>query len=171
MRNEEHDIQARTVGYLRSAGVRFFAVPNGGLRDKRTACRLWQQGVEAGVPDLVIIDPPPALKGFVGTVIEVKARKGRLDAVQARWLEDFAMRGWLARCVHGKEALLALLCELGYLDKDKVTQREGGASCASGGGSSAPSRPAVAPERAAAARSRATGARRAQPKMARGGAA
>ena len=120
MEMSEHDIQKRAVLLLRQAGVRFFAVPNGGLRAKHTALKLWQEGVEKGVPDLVIIDPPrgAAAGGCVGTVVEVKKRKGgKASPEQLKWLADFSDRGWKAHIVKGLADLLDLLCQYEYLDR------------------------------------------------------
>lgn len=168
----EHDIQARAVGYLRKAGVRFFAVPNGGLRDQRTAVRLWQEGVEAGVPDLIVVDPPPLAPSAVGAVLEVKTCKGRLSDEQRRWLDDFKARGWEAQVVHGLQGLLSALCALGYLDAG-VMQREGleGPHGAADGGSTARCGPAAAPPRTAAARTRPIAAQPSRPTRGRRGAA
>ena len=52
----EHHEQAVTVQWFRRAwpGVIIFAIPNGGVRDIRTATRLKIEGVTAGVPDLFV---------------------------------------------------------------------------------------------------------------------
>ena len=52
----EHHEQAVTVQWFRRAwpGVVIFAIPNGGVRDIRTATRLKIEGVTAGVPDLFV---------------------------------------------------------------------------------------------------------------------
>lgn len=49
-------------------------IPNGGLRDKRTAARLVGQGVHAGVPDVFI---PTARGGYHGIYIELKVGNNR----------------------------------------------------------------------------------------------
>lgn len=147
MKLSEHDVQKRAVGLLRKAGVRFFAVPNGGLRSGATAARLWQEGVSSGVPDLVIIDPPNT--GKVGTVVEVKTETGRVSPEQRQWLDAFSARGWEAKVVHGLDELLDALVALGYLPCT-VKPPFG----AAGGGSTAPSPTAAAPRRGAGARGR-----------------
>ena len=52
----EHMEQAEFVSWFRKsfAGVRIFAIPNGGHRGQREATRLKVEGVSAGVPDLYI---------------------------------------------------------------------------------------------------------------------
>lgn len=51
----ESEEQEAFVQYLEAKGIRFFAVPNGGHRHKSTAIQLKNEGVRAGVPDLVIL--------------------------------------------------------------------------------------------------------------------
>ena len=169
----EHQIQARAVGYLRQAGVRFFAVPNGGKRSGATAAILWQEGVEAGVPDLVIIDPPRGewLTGFwVGTVIEVKKEGGKASKEQLKWLSEFSNRGWRAHLACGLPALLQILCDYGYLDAEFIAKRERVASsCEAGDGNKPPSRRAGGRPRAAGARSRTTASPQEPPNQGKGG--
>ena len=116
----EHDVQKAAVTLLRKAGVKFFAVPNGGLRTKATAVKLWQEGVESGVPDLVIVDRPPAFPQFVGAVVEVKTKTGRPTTEQQKWLRHFASLGWSANCTRGIAELLDTLRALGYLDATAI---------------------------------------------------
>lgn len=124
----EHHVQRVAVQALREMGVKFFAVPNGGLRSKATALKLWQEGAQAGVPDLIILDRPST--GAVGTALEFKRRKGGVvSAQQAAWLQAFAERGWEARIVRGLAEFYGTMRELGY----PMPQT------AEGGGSTAPS--------------------------------
>lgn len=76
----EHEEQREFVAWFRRqyAGVRIFAIPNGGSRSKREGGRLKLEGVIAGVPDLYI----PAWR----TWIEMKRQKGgSLSAEQKDW--------------------------------------------------------------------------------------
>jgi len=132
----EHEVQRLAVQALRETRVKFFAVPNGGLRSKGTALKLWAEGVQAGVPDLIIIDPPPA-KSAVGTVLEFKRRKGGVvSEAQKGWLAAFAERGWEARVVCGLAEFHATMQELGYLKPQS----------SAAAGSTAPSPTVAAPE-------------------------
>lgn len=133
----EHDVQKVAVALLRKAGVRFFAVPNGGLRTAATAVKLWKEGVEKGVPDLVIVDRPPAFPQFVGTVVEVKTKTGRPTEEQQKWLRHFSSLGWSANWTKGIAELLDTLRILGYLDEVAISpwMRLAGAE---GDGSTAP---------------------------------
>lgn len=48
----EHDQQVAVVEWYDLNGIPVFAIPNGGIRHKRTAAMLKAEGVKAGVPDL-----------------------------------------------------------------------------------------------------------------------
>ena len=52
----EHEEQRQLVSWFRKTypGVRIFAIPNGGMRNKTTAMKLKAEGVSPGVPDLFI---------------------------------------------------------------------------------------------------------------------
>ena len=51
-----------------------FAIPNGGLRDVRTATTLKAEGVKAGVPDIFL---PYPVQSYSGCFIEMKLKKYR----------------------------------------------------------------------------------------------
>jgi hypothetical protein len=75
-----------------------FAVPNGGLRDPVTAVKLRQEGVKAGVPDIML---PVARQGYHGLFIEMKNEKGRLSKAQERYLPFLNQNGYLAIVCYG----------------------------------------------------------------------
>ena len=94
----EDQEQFRFVTWFKNThkGIRIFAIPNGGLRNKVVAATLKSTGVSPGVPDLYI----PAWKLW----IEMKRAKGGVVSdVQKDWLAylneigDTAIvcRGWL----------------------------------------------------------------------------
>lgn len=97
----EHDIQAAAfekindvAEQLRRPGLaRVFAVPNGGMRSKRTAAKLKAEGVKPGVLDIWC---PVARGGFLGCVIEVKTPTGSLRPGQPEWLAAMMAEGWRA---------------------------------------------------------------------------
>ncbi len=107
--------QAAVCLWLNARRVLYCAVPNGGYRHIKTAARLKQQGVKAGVPDLLIFDPPPKYKGAVGVALEMK-RVGikRASPAQQVWLKSMSERGWLCAVQAGAAAAVAWLMELGY---------------------------------------------------------
>ncbi len=67
------------------------AIPNGGLRDARTAVTLKRTGVKSGVPDICL----PVPKGGHGALyIELKRQKGGvLSANQKVWLDRLNQAG------------------------------------------------------------------------------
>jgi hypothetical protein len=95
--------------------ILYFAVPNGGWRNKITAARLKRTGTKAGVPDLLIIDYPPKHPCFVGTAIEMKrAKGGKVSDAQERWMRAMEERGWLTMVCRGADEAIRKLTEAGY---------------------------------------------------------
>lgn len=76
--NTEHSHQAALFCYAQQSGIPelkwLFAVPNGGLRDVRTANSLKAEGVKSGVSDIML---PVTKYGFNGLFIEMKHEKYR----------------------------------------------------------------------------------------------
>ncbi len=102
------------VKALDRARIKFFHVPNE-RRDESTRIALSSSGVKPGVPDLVIIDPPPGVDA-VGAVIEMKRREGgKVSRVQEQWLDWFEERGWVVAVCEGAAAALDQLRTWGYL--------------------------------------------------------
>lgn len=77
-----------------------YHVPNGGHRHKLVAMKLKQQGVKAGVPDLVL---PMARGGFFGLYIEFKATvdPAAVSASQAACIRRLNEQGYLAVVCRG----------------------------------------------------------------------
>ena len=68
-----------------------YAVPNGGIRDGRTAAILKRTGVKAGVPDICL---PVPRNSFGSLYIELKRRKGGVVSVNQRmWLNALKTAG------------------------------------------------------------------------------
>ena len=75
------------------------AIPNGGLREARTAAILARTGVKSGVPDLCL---PVARGGFHGLYIELKRLKGGMLSInQKTWLGLLAKEGYKAVMCRG----------------------------------------------------------------------
>lgn len=80
---DEHNLQAAEVRYIRGVfpdleGV-FFAVPNGGKRTSRQAAWLKEEGMKAGVSDMLLLKRTSQF-GFL--CIENKTPKGRQEPEQ-----------------------------------------------------------------------------------------
>lgn len=82
----EHRIQSSCVRYFRYrhpdlAGL-LFAVPNGGRRDKATGARLKEEGVVAGVADMILLKRNSR---YGALLIEMKVPGGRQSDSQKAW--------------------------------------------------------------------------------------
>lgn len=95
--------------------VAWWHTPNGGDRNQIVGRKLKLQGVKRGVPDVIIVDPPPNYPNTVGAAIELKRRKGgRVTAEQSAWLNDLKDRGWAVAVCRGVDEAIEFLTELGY---------------------------------------------------------
>lgn len=79
-----------------------YAVPNGGLRDRRVAAMLLTEGVKPGVPDLHL----PVARGiYHGLWIELKRRAGgRVSRAQQAWHDRLRAEGHRVVVAEGWEA-------------------------------------------------------------------
>lgn len=85
-----------------------FHIPNGGARSKAEGAIFKAMGVKSGVPDLFL--PVPMEITYCGTVaqsaglfIEMKARGGRVQPNQKRWLNDLVDSGYCCCVCYGEE--------------------------------------------------------------------
>ena len=85
-----------------------FAVPNGGLRNRMVAIKLKAEGVQPGVPDLIL---PVARKGYHGLVIEMKFGKNKPTLEQIWWLDSLRAQGYLTAICHSADSAIRILCE------------------------------------------------------------
>jgi hypothetical protein len=85
-----------------------FAVPNGGLRNRMVAIKLKAEGVQPGVPDLIL---PVARKGYHGLVIEMKFGDNKLTLEQRWWMEALATQGYLTVTCHSADEAIMILCD------------------------------------------------------------
>lgn len=90
----EHTEQAKLVGRVENfyPDVIVFAVPNGGLRNKREAIRFKAEGVRPGVPDLVFAEPRGR---YHGLYVEMKRQKhSRVSDDQLRMHRRLRRKGY-----------------------------------------------------------------------------
>lgn len=84
--HREHDMQVECVKWFRLAhrklDGRLFAVPNGGRRDTATRKSLNDEGVVAGVSDLILLK---SNRHYGALLIEMKTAEGRQRDVQKWW--------------------------------------------------------------------------------------
>lgn len=77
--------------FKETGALRLFAVPNGGIRHIQEAVRLKAEGVQRGIPDLVL---PIPRGNHCGAYLELKAGKGRLREEQKDWLRFLEAQGY-----------------------------------------------------------------------------
>ena len=105
----EHSEQVALCQWLRHKhqDLPFFAIPNGGHRHAAIGQKMKLEGVQAGVPDLLIARPA---HGFAGLFIEMKRQKGgRLSPEQKAWLARLAAEGYAAEVAAGAEAAVSIV--------------------------------------------------------------
>lgn len=86
---------------LPAVAALIYHVPNGGHRHKLVAIKLKEQGVKAGVPDLVL---PMARGGYFGLYLEFKAtapNDAAVSASQHAWIRSLNEQGYLAIVCRG----------------------------------------------------------------------
>ena len=95
MRDSEHHLQTACVGWFRiqypHLATLLFAVPNGGARNEITGARLKDEGVTAGVADLLLLVPNGTHHGLA---IEMKTRTGRQSESQRMWQAAVEAQGY-----------------------------------------------------------------------------
>lgn len=107
--------QRSVAQYLDLLGLIWFHPPNGGHRNKVSAAKMKAQGQKPGVPDIIILSPPPVNPNAKGVAIELKRVKGgTLTPEQKRWLSDMSDLGWITQRCNGAGAVVDYLRELGY---------------------------------------------------------
>lgn len=105
----EDQIQKHFVAWLRAHGFNFFHVPNQlAARSKRHGAILKAMGVQAGVPDIVILDRPesPSWANYSVICIELKSAIGKPTYTQTAWrLSAERHRWWVGTCRGFDEAI------------------------------------------------------------------
>lgn len=80
---KEYQIQIKLINYLKSkklSKLRFFHIPNQGVRSMKYKMLLAQMGMKSGCPDLIL-----EFKGGKIVYIELKTQKGSLSKSQKLW--------------------------------------------------------------------------------------
>ena len=121
----EFDEQKDIIKLLKNLDIIFTSVSNGGYRlSVQAAGKLRQAGLQRGFPDLVLLSRPPAERYHLcrGVALEVKRSKAsgpsRLAPEQREWLKRLSDDcGWACFVVYGIDDAIAVLRELGWLEK------------------------------------------------------
>ena len=113
--------QERLLAVLRRHGVLYFAVPNGGRRGVREAVSLRRQGVQPGIPDLVLPGPDARWRCLA---IELKRSKGgRVSEEQEAWHRLLRSCGWQVLVCRGADDAIEQLRALGVLPRDRLAAK------------------------------------------------
>jgi hypothetical protein len=111
----EEAIHVRVVAELRRSGVRFFHCANESKSTPAYRAKLARLGLSKGVPDLMIMTPPPC-GGYTHAALELKSDKGRITPEQKEWLAFLEAHGWAVACTKGLDESLSQLISWGYID-------------------------------------------------------
>ncbi len=105
----EHAEQCAVASWLRRRNIWFFAVPNGAKMGPAECAKMKREGLEVGVPDILIVDRGQRL------ALEMKARgSGTTSKAQKAWLAHLEGQGWDVAVCHGAGEAIAWLKEMGY---------------------------------------------------------
>lgn len=111
----EHDHQVALMRWARlSSGLYseltlLYAVPNGGQRNEIVAAKLKAEGVQAGIPDLVL---PVARSGYHSLYLELKRPKtGRVSELQRACHEALSKQGNAVAVAYGWERARDILVQ------------------------------------------------------------
>ena len=92
---KEHHLQTSCVNWFRYQYPQYrhnlFAVPNGGRRDKVTGAKMKEEGVLAGVADLILLKSNAQ---YGALLIEMKDQKGRQSESQKEWQQLIEADGY-----------------------------------------------------------------------------
>lgn len=113
----ESQEQQRLVMKLRwlYPDIEFFAIPNGGKRNQGEAVKLKLEGVEAGAPDLFIVEPVGKFHGLFIELKRVADFKVSLEQVSKH--KKYLDRGFQVKvCCGAKEALKEIVSYLNETD-------------------------------------------------------
>ena len=90
----------------------WFAIPNGGLRNKKVARKLKDEGVKPGVPDLMLAVPRG---GYAGMFVEMKKiQDGKVAKDQKKWKKALSAMGYRSVICRGHRAAIDAITE--YLE-------------------------------------------------------
>jgi len=111
-RYPEAQVQVALCNHLRwraKPDCFWFAVPNGGRRNAVEASHLKDQGVRAGVPDLILI------RGGKTYGLELKADQGRVSVAQEAVQIEMEIAGATVATAYGLDAALAQVEQWGLM--------------------------------------------------------
>lgn len=109
-KDEEHKLQVAMVKWFRmqypSMRHNLFAVPNGGRRDAATGAKLKDEGVLAGVADLILLK---SNRFYGALLIETKTPKGSQSHSQKEWEAKITADGYKYVVVRSLEEFIEVV--------------------------------------------------------------
>lgn len=97
----ESQEQIAIVKYCDLKKIKIFHIPNGSYKSLTARIKSKQEGLRAGVPDLMI---PIPISKYHGLFIELKRRdknKSKVSENQKKWINDLNNLGYLALVCYG----------------------------------------------------------------------
>jgi len=91
-RGNEDSFQKSVAKYLNAINAFWFHCPNGGIRHALEALKLKDMGVNAGIPDSLILDKR---NGYSGLAIELKVGYNKPSEQQLAIFDKLVERNWL----------------------------------------------------------------------------
>ena len=111
-KDEEHKLQVSMINWFRlqypSMRHNLFAIPNGGRRDAATGRRLKDEGVLAGVSDLILLK---SNRCYGALLIETKTRKGVQRESQKEWESKITADGYKYVIVRSLDEFIEVVTE------------------------------------------------------------
>lgn len=112
----EKILQKRLAKYLDDRHLLWFHPANEAPVTKSQAYLLKLQGLKAGVPDFMILEPNQT---YHGLAIELKSHYGTPSEKQIKWLLSLSDRGWCARWVNSEVSFINLVNQ--YLNDETIS--------------------------------------------------
>ena len=130
---EEARLQKWCVTWLRERGYLVVGSASGAQFSRAWFTWKWLtgQGVEAGVPDLLILEVG-ADQRTPGLAVELKTGRRMLTAQQRGWFERARDKGWSCHVVRSKDEFVAVLHD--HVGREDARQPTGGNVGLSGNG-------------------------------------
>lgn len=120
LESQEAELLMLKINHIEICRNYFFAIPNGGFRNKREAKNLVLQGVKKGVSDYFLAYP---CSGFFGLWIELKRNYGRAKPTEAqkKWISDMISFGYDAKVCWGhQEAYQKIMEYLSIIGNNQI---------------------------------------------------
>ena len=100
----EYQEQSIVVKYCTLKKIPIFHIPNGSYKSVTARTKSKQEGLKAGVPDLMI---PVANKNHHGLFIEMKrVKNSKVSVHQKQWIELLNKQGYKAIVCYGSSAAI-----------------------------------------------------------------